>query len=56
MANPTAAAPAWQTVVTDSLGFVLLVWSIPVAILLVGAPIALGVGVVDGFIRWMMER
>lgn len=53
MANPNAAAPVWQTVFTDSMGFVLLVWSIPVAILLLGAPIALGVGVVDGFLRWL---
>ena len=54
MSNHTSAQ-TWQTVFTDSLGFMLLVWSIPVAILLVGAPIALGVGVVDGFIRWMLE-
>ena len=38
----TAAAPArWKTVVTDSLGFVAVVWAIPAAIVMVGLPIAL---------------
>ena len=36
-----AAAPLWKTVLIDSLGFVLVVWSIPAAILLVGTPIVL---------------
>ena len=34
-------APLWKTVVIDSLGLVLVVWSIPAAILLVGTPIAM---------------
>ena len=38
----TAAAPArWKTIVTDSLGFVAVVWAIPAAIVVVGLPIAL---------------
>ena len=46
----TTAAPLWKTVLIDSLGLVLVVWSIPVAILLVGTPIVLVVALV----RWLV--
>jgi len=39
--SAATAAPVWKTVLIDSLGFVLVVWSIPAAILLIGTPIAL---------------
>ena len=35
------APPLWKTIVLDSLGFALTVWSIPLAILIVGTPIVL---------------
>jgi hypothetical protein len=35
------SARVWRTIVFDSLGLVLVVWSIPLAILIVGAPIVL---------------
>jgi hypothetical protein len=41
-----SAAPVWKTVLSDSLGFVLVMWSIPAAILLVGTPIVLVVALV----------
>ena len=44
------AAPAWKTVLTDSLGFVLVVWGIPVAILVLGTPIVLGVALLISLI------
>ena len=44
-------APAWKTVLLDSLGFVLVVWSIPAAILLVGTPIVL----VVALMRWILQ-
>ena len=38
----TPATPGrWKTAVTDSLGFVVVIWSIPLAIIAVGLPIAL---------------
>jgi hypothetical protein len=40
------ATSAWKTGLTDSLGLVLVLWSIPAAILLVGTPIVLVVAVV----------
>jgi hypothetical protein len=49
--SAATAAPVWKTFLLDSLGFVLVVWSIPVAILLVGAPIAL----VIALIRWILQ-
>ena len=38
----TAAAPSrWKTAIVDSLGFVVVIWSIPLAIIAVGLPLAL---------------
>jgi hypothetical protein len=50
MATATAA-PVWKTVLIDSLGLVLVVWSIPAAILLVGTPIVLAVAL----LRWILQ-
>ena len=46
--------PAWKTTLFDSLGLVLVVWSIPVVILLVGTPIVLAVALVIAGIRWII--
>ena len=54
MAAGTTAA-VWKTRLIDSFGFVLVVWSIPVAILLVGMPIALVVALVMALMRWMVQ-
>jgi hypothetical protein len=51
----TVAAPVWKTVLIDSLGFVLVIWSIPVAILLVGTPIVMAAGLVIGIMRWILQ-
>ncbi len=49
------AAPVWKTVLIESLGFVLVIWSIPVAILLVGTPIVMAAGLVIGLMYWMVQ-
>ena len=36
----TTTPSRWRTAATDSLGFVLVIWSIPLGIILVGLPIA----------------
>lgn len=46
-----AAAPVWKVVLLDSLGLVLVVWSIPVAILLIASPIVLVVALA----RWILQ-
>jgi hypothetical protein len=48
------AARAWGTVLGDSLGLVLVVWSIPAAILLIGTPIVLVFVLMRAFIGWML--
>ena len=48
-------ARVWKTALTDSFGFVLVVWSIPVAILLVGTPIVLVVALVNAVVRWTLQ-
>jgi hypothetical protein len=50
MGAATAMA-VWKTRLIDSLGFVLVVWSIPAAILLLGMPIVLVVTLV----RWILQ-
>jgi hypothetical protein len=47
----TAAAgahepPRWRTIVGDVLGFAAVIWSIPFAILLIGAPIVIVVAII----------
>jgi hypothetical protein len=49
------APSAWKTVLTDSVGLVLVVWSIPVAILVVGTPIVLAVALVIAGMRWILS-
>jgi hypothetical protein len=49
------ATPAWKTILGDSLGLVLVVWSIPVAILVVGTPIVLAVALIIAVMRWMLQ-
>jgi uncharacterized membrane protein len=39
-----------KTVLTDSLGLLLVIWAIPVAILVVGTPIALLVALVTALV------
>ena len=49
------AVPVWKTALIDSVGFVLAVWSIPAAILLVGTPIVLVVALVASLMRWVFQ-
>lgn len=52
--DATAEAPRWKTILLDSLGAVIVVWSIPVGILLVGTPIVLVVAMLLALGRWLM--
>lgn len=51
----TLAAPVWKTGLIDLLGFVLVIWSIPVAILLVGTPLVMAAGLLIGLMRWVLQ-
>jgi len=46
--------PAWKTLLLDSLGAVAMIWTIPVAILVVGAPIVLLASMVIALARWVL--
>lgn len=46
--------PVWRTMIVDALGAVAMVWTIPVAILVVGAPIVLLVSMILALARWML--
>lgn len=43
-----------RTVLMDSLGFGLVIWSIPAAILIVGTPIVMALALVIGLVRWIL--
>jgi hypothetical protein len=45
--------PVWRTILTDSIGLVAVIWAIPVAILVVGAPIVLAVALAMSIIRML---
>jgi hypothetical protein len=49
-----ATAPAWRTMLVDSLGAVAMIWMVPVAILVVGAPIVLVVSMILALARRML--
>jgi hypothetical protein len=49
----TPVPSAWRTILADSIGLVAVIWAIPVAILLVGAPIVLAVALVMAIIRML---
>ena len=44
----------WKTAVLDSAGFFLVIWSIPVAILILGAPVVLVFLAMRELARWML--
>jgi len=50
----TTATPRWKTIVIDSIGLVLVVWSIPVAVVVVGTPIVLAVALLMMVARWLL--
>ena len=41
-----AESPVWKTVIVDSFGLMFVVWAIPLAIIVIGAPIVLVVRLV----------
>ena len=49
------SALVWKTILLDSLGMVLVVWSIPVAILIVGAPVVLLAKFGIELTRWLLS-
>ena len=40
-ATGDTTAPRWRTMLVDGLGFIAVIWAIPIAIVVIGAPIAL---------------
>ena len=54
MAVSEPAVPAWRTMLVDALGAVAMVWTIPVAILVVGAPIVLLASMILALARRML--
>ena len=43
--------PRWRTILFDSLGWVAVIWAIPIAIVVIGAPIALVIKLVQMLAR-----
>ena len=43
--------PRWKTILFDSFGWVAVIWSIPIAIVVIAAPIALLIKLVQMLVR-----
>lgn len=54
MAPATTAPSAWKTILIDSVGLIIAVWTIPVAIIVVGTPIVLAVALMMTVARWIL--
>ena len=54
----SAAPPArrWRTAALDTMGFFAIVWSIPLVIVIVGAPIALALFTIRQIIGWAVAQ
>jgi len=55
MINPVESRRRWRTGTLDAFGLIAVVWSIPVAILLVGTPIVLVVVLLRMLARWALS-
>ena len=50
-ASGTPEPSRWKTIVVDAFGFAAVIWSIPIAILLIGTPLVLAVALILMAIR-----
>lgn len=51
-----SAASRWRTAALDTVGLVAIIWSLPLAIIVVGAPIALAVFAIRQIIGWAVAQ
>jgi hypothetical protein len=59
MESHTSTVPAvnrWRTAVLDTMGLFAIIWSIPLVIIVIGAPIALAVFVIRQIIGWAVAQ
>ena len=56
----TSAAPSagrrWRTAAVDTMGLFAIIWSIPLVIVIVGAPIALALFMIRQIIGWAVAQ
>lgn len=51
-----SAVDRWRTAVLDTMGLFAIIWSIPLVIIVIGAPIALAVFAIRQIIGWAVAR
>ena len=51
-----SAARRWRTTALDTMGIFAIIWSIPLVIVIIGAPVALGLFVIRQIIDWAVGR
>lgn len=51
-----SAAGRWRTAALDTMGFFAIIWSIPLVIIVVGAPIALAVFAIRQIVGWAVAQ
>jgi hypothetical protein len=48
----TSVAHRWRTAALDTMGMFAIIWSIPLVIVVIGAPVALGLFAIRQIVRW----
>ena len=60
MEHYTSGAPSamrrWRTGVLDTMGLFAIIWSIPLVIIIIGAPVALAVFTIRLISRWALAQ
>ena len=56
MDHYTSAARGWRTATLDTMGIFAIIWSIPLVIVIIGAPVALALFAIRQMINWVVAR
>ena len=47
------SAARWRTAALDTMGIFAIIWSIPLVIIIIGAPVALGLFAIRQIVHWV---
>lgn len=56
MDHYTSAAHRWRTTALDTMGIFAVIWSIPLVIVIIGAPVALALFAIRQMINWVVAQ
>ena len=56
MEHYTSGARRWRTATLDTMGIFAIIWSIPLVIVVIGAPVALALYAIRQMINWVVAQ